>query len=319
MEMDLAPFVGGLFDEIIVAFVVTPSWVIVGLIWLVRLFKEGSVMSFTLTLQVWSRVALDSILIMGICGTSLGIMGMIYNSEFTSTSVDYLYESVKISLLTFAWGGLFTGLAFVIRDKKQNIHFHINSLGLSLTLLTTLALILWQCFESRVPLSYFFLEPNFLKMYAAIFFVCLLACIGKTSNKSLLEVAVDSNITATLGGIALGVCLWFVEGGNYDNSRDAIFLVANFLFVGSIIYLLLYFVALHVDQTDRSDWQTKTWHFAEAASFFIFLIYAPVGATEYLRESTDQANQQANNEAQELRIEQLEAQNKLLTEKVGEV
>ena len=113
-------------------------------------------MSFTLTLQVWSRVALDSILIMGICGTSLGIMGMLYNSEFTSATIDYLYESVKISLLTFAWGGLFTGFAFVIRDKKQSIHFHINSLGLSITMLTTLPIILWQCFETRLPMSFFF-------------------------------------------------------------------------------------------------------------------------------------------------------------------
>ena len=47
-------------------------------------------------------------------------------------------------------------------------------------------------------------------------------------------------------------------------------------------------------------------------------MYAPVGTTEYLRESTDQANQKLNNEAQELRIEQLEAQIKLLTEKIGE-
>ena len=42
--------------------------------------------------------------------------------------------------------------------------------------------------------------------------------------------------------------------------------------------------------------------------FFIVLLYAPVGATEWKRESQDQAVQDANNQAQELRIEQLEAQ-----------
>ena len=41
--------------------------------------------------------------------------------------------------------------------------------------------------------------------------------------------------------------------------------------------------------------------------FFIFLLYAPVGATEWQRESKDQTVQEANNPAQELRIEQLEA------------
>ena len=41
---------------------------------------------------------------------------------------------------------------------------------------------------------------------------------------------------------------------------------------------------------------------------FFFLLYAPVGATEWKREAQDQAIQQANNQAQELRIEQLEAE-----------
>ena len=42
--------------------------------------------------------------------------------------------------------------------------------------------------------------------------------------------------------------------------------------------------------------------------FFVFLVFAPVGVTEWKRESQDQAAQEANNQAQELRIEQLEAQ-----------
>ena len=41
---------------------------------------------------------------------------------------------------------------------------------------------------------------------------------------------------------------------------------------------------------------------------FFFLLYAPVGAKEWQRESKDQAAQEANNQTQELRIEQLEAE-----------
>ena len=96
-------------------------------------------------------------------------------------------------------------------------------------------------------------------------------------------------------------------------------MIATMLSIGCITYLGLYLFALSDGSHQKGNYQTKTWHFAEAAAFFIFLVYAPVGTTEYFRESTDQANQQANNEAQELRIEQLEAQIKLLTEKVGEV
>ena len=59
---------------------------------------------------------------------------------------------------------------------------------------------------------------------------------------------------------------------------------------------------------EQGNYQIKTWHLSEAAVFFMFLLYAPVGATEWKREAQDQAIQQANNQAQELRIEQLEAQ-----------
>ena len=83
--------------------------------------------------------------------------------------------------------------------------------------------------------------------------------------------------------------------------------------------MILYYVSLSRDESHLGDYKTKTWHFAEASSFVVFLILAPVGLTEYSRESTDQANQRVNNEDQQLEINQLKAQIKLLTEKVGEI
>jgi hypothetical protein len=83
--------------------------------------------------------------------------------------------------------------------------------------------------------------------------------------------------------------------------------------------LFLYFWSLLSGRIDDCNYQIKSWHFAEATAFFLFLVYAPVGTTEFMREASDQALLQDQHEAQELRIEQLEAQIKLLTEKVGEV
>ena len=74
------------------------------------------------------------------------------------------------------------------------------------------------------------------------------------------------------------------------------------------MYVFAYIAALFLGTQEQGNYQTKTWHLSEAAVFFIFLLYAPVGATEWNRESQDQAVQEANNQAQELRIEQLEAQ-----------
>jgi len=42
--------------------------------------------------------------------------------------------------------------------------------------------------------------------------------------------------------------------------------------------------------------------------FFVFLVFAPVGITEWKRESQDQAVQEANNQAQQKEIDALKAQ-----------
>ena len=117
----------------------------------------------------------------------------------------------------------------------------------------------------------------------------------------------------------MGIVFWFAEGGDYLNSRNNIFVVARTLFVGALLHVILYYISLSRDESHLGDYKTKTWHFAEASSFVVFLVLAPVGLTEYSRESTDQANQRAINEDQQLEINQLKAQIKLLTQKVGEI
>ena len=97
------------------------------------------------------------------------------------------------------------------------------------------------------------------------------------------------------------------------NPGDAIFITANIITIGCISYLL-YFLSLYRDKRELGDFQIKTWHFTEAASFFIFLIYAPVSSTEYFRESIDQAGIQAQHEAQQPVNRATEAQIRLLTE-----
>ena len=87
---------------------------------------------------------------------------------------------------------------------------------------------------------------------------------------------------------------------------------------GCLFYVIAYIFSLYLGTQERGNYQTKTWHLSEAAVFFIFLLYAPVGATEWQRESKDEAVQEANNQAQELRIEQLEAQIAVLMEQSRE-
>ena len=106
----------------------------------------------------------------------------------------------------------------------------------------------------------------------------------------------------------MGIVLWFKSGGGYEEGRAAIYACALIVMWGTVLYMFAYIASLYCGTQEQGNYQTKTWHLSEGAVFFVFLVFAPVGVTEWKRESQDQAAQEANNQAQELRIEQLEAQ-----------
>ena len=319
MEMDLAPFYGGIFDWIIFFFVLGPSLTAAVFIWLNQSPFKKKDLGIEDLLQIWSRVALDSVIVMGISGTMIGIQGLIANNDASNLSTEQLYATARIALLTFAWGGILAGVAFVIRDQTKKTETRLNGFGLGATILITSYCVLEQCSYTGLSIKSFFLLPTALLLYGGILLSSFGLALIKNKQKVPLIILIESNLTATLGAAALGICHWFMEGANYLESRDAIFLVANIIFLGCVGYLVLYCVSLYLGQRDQGNFQIKTWHFAEAAAFFIFLVYAPVGTTEFMREASDQASLQDQHEAQQLEINQLKAQIKLLTEKVGEV
>ena len=312
MEMDLAPFYGTIFHWEPIGYVFLLSspgvflWFSNKSLWV----KHGSLQ---VLIQSCSRVWLDTALVAGISLTCLGMLGMILGmKDFTK-----LYSTTTTALLTFLWGGILTGVGHSLYRKEIKLSCRLNLWQILLFLVVSLLVIRRVLNDTGNPEMILELSLFLSKYYLPCFLIVFAA--GYNGAKSKILLANNANLVATLGGMAFGIALWFLEGADYMGSLDAIYLVSTILTIGCLTYIVLYVFALYHGVNQRGSYQTKSWHFAEAATFFLFLVYAPVGATEYFRESADQANQQANNEAQELRIEQLEAQIKLLTEKVGEV
>ena len=139
--------------------------------------------------------------------------------------------------------------------------------------------------------------------------VLLLCCsFFKFAGKPWVVSFTDANLLATIGGLGMGIVLWFKSGGGYEDSRAAIYACALIVMWGTVLYMFAYIASLFLGTQEQGNYQTKTWHLSEAAVFFIFLLYAPVGATEWKRESQDQAAQEANNQAQQREIDALKAQ-----------
>ena len=95
MEMNLPPLKGGLFDWVVFSFVIGPTLAIVLAIWINHWIVEREFLGPRDVLQVWSRASLDSVLVMGILSTTLGIQGMTVHHDVTSSDTEPAYRTVR--------------------------------------------------------------------------------------------------------------------------------------------------------------------------------------------------------------------------------
>ena len=76
--------------------------------------------------------------------------------------------------------------------------------------------------------------------------------------------------------------------------------------------MTFYMLVLISNREHDVNLRIKTWHFTEAFAFYAFLVFAPIGATEYFRESADQTALQAQHASQQSEIDELKARLKEL-------
>ena len=77
---------------------------------------------------------------------------------------------------------------------------------------------------------------------------------------------------------------------------------------GSLVHVNWYFIVMATEKQPDAQLRIKTWHFTEAFAFFTFLVYAPIGTTEYFRESANQKALQEQHENQQSEIDSLKAE-----------
>lgn len=269
-----------------------------------------------------ARSWLDTGMVAGVLVAAIELVSAIGDSQTNAAAsvgdadIKGVYSYAAYVLSAFIWGGILTGAGYCMLDEESELRIQNHPIYLAVAALPTLYIVI--SYLNGTPLA---ATAYFSNSYALQFWLVpliLLAVFGIKRREPLLVTLTNANIVATLTGMAFGIALWFVEGASWIESIDAVFVTVNVLFLGCLLYLVLYLFAVWQNLDKETNYRTKTWHIAESAAFFIFLLFAPVGSTEYLREKTDQTAQHQNNEAQQLRIEQLEAQIKLLSAKVGE-
>ena len=275
----------------------------------------GSEGLFRTFFHCWAKVSIEFGLILAILGIAMAVVGITINF-----SGDGLFATLPSALVGTCTAVMCAATGYAFRNSADAVEYRIGKIQWIFFWAITPLFIFYQIGMTGVSFSKTYLQPEFIFIFFPL--LCLLTYSGIRAKKSYILSAIEAIFSITMLGIVLGISSWFINADDFNASREAIVLTGLVFFWGAWLHLLINTVSLvfpSKTDSEAANLGIKTWHYCEAASFFLFLVFAPVGATEYQREATDQANQQANNEAQQLEINQLKAQIKLLTKKVGEV
>ena len=259
-------------------------------------------------LYAWSKIALDTSLVWGIALASAGLIGMTLNID--DNPAIGLGTSITIALSVLVFSGMVTVVGHVLEKKNLTANLHLGLLDSYIGSFVPSFFVIFMIDATGVSFYGGFFHPILWPIQFAL--TAALFVLGIASNKPWRSSFFEANLGATLLLMALGITAWFLNWSNFTESIDSIYLVANVVFWGAIYHVYFYFFTLKGTGDQDANLKIKTWHFTEAFAFYAFLVYAPIGATEYLRESADQKALQEQHEDQESEIDKLKARLKEL-------
>ena len=254
-------------------------------------------------LYAWSKIALDTSLIWGIGLASAGLIGMTLNISNDSSG---LGTSITIALSVLICSGVVTALGYILEKKNVRANLHLSPFDKYFGSFVPSGFIIAMIDGTGVPFFGNFFHPYLWPLQFTL--TAVLFIFGVASKKPWRYSFFEANLGATLLLMALGISAWFLNWSSFTESIDSIFLVAHVVFWGAMSHVYFYYFTLTGTGHQDANLKIKTWHFTEAFAFYAFLVYAPLGATEYLRESTDQRALQEQHENQQSEIDYLKAE-----------
>ena len=204
---------------------------------------------------------------LGILGALISTSQIITNSEIE----DDLTPAIAVMLLTVFYGGLVSILGRYFDKNEQSEIIALSNYDL-VVCIGIVVLIGWSSISSHET----FLNPVALLIFGA--FLGLGLVVYNFRKKKLAQLLLDAGTGATLLCLVIALIVWFGKGYP-DGSVLALGTIA--IFYGTLIFIITFFISLRTGEYYAVNFDIKIWHIAEAASFFIFLIFAPMNLFQY--------------------------------------
>ena len=204
---------------------------------------------------------------LGIVGTLIGACQIVT----TRNELDDLNPAIAVMLVTVFYGGLVSVLGRYFDKDEQSEIIALSNYDLAVCI-GIVVLIGWASISSHET----FLNPVALLIFGA--FLGLGLVVYNFRKKKLAQLLLDAGTGATLLCLVIALIVWFAKGYP-DGSVLELGTIA--IFYGTLIFIITFFISLRTGEYYAVNFDIKIWHIAEAASFFIFLIFAPMNLFQY--------------------------------------
>ena len=207
-------------------------------------------------------------------GLPLGIVGVLIGAcqiVTTGNVQNDLNPAIAVMLLSVFYGGLVSVLGRYFDKNEQSEITALSNYDL-MVCIGIVMLIGWASISSHET----FLNPVALLIFGA--FLGLGLVVYNFRKKKLAQLLLDAGTGATLLCLIIALIVWFGKGYP-DGSVLALGTIA--IFYGTLIFIITFFISLRTGEYYAVNFDIKIWHIAEAASFFIFLIFAPMNLFQY--------------------------------------
>ena len=118
---------------------------------------------FNIVGQCFGRVALDIGLVIGICGSAIGVVVMTLSPQ-----VDYM-RTTSIVLLNMLWGGIFVGLGYFLHNPAIAIKARISKWGVCFSLFFAVGGFFFLIDSTQLEYVSTFLLPIFSEAFVPYF------------------------------------------------------------------------------------------------------------------------------------------------------
>ena len=237
-----------------------------------------------------------------ILGLPFGLVGMLMGlsnstlillpEEISTGSLEQSPISLSFTLLGVLYGGFASLIAYLFRPEKivsevnrvSRIDFTVVCFGILACWLFP-----WTLGLSHIPSISTYISIPAISILGSVCITALYS--GRLLKKSVCKSLSEASVYTAVIGVLIGLIQWLSSGLN-PTVQNVQFSTLIMLY-SLILYIFTYLYSVYVSEIKQTNYMQKNWHLAEACSFYLFLIFAPISISDYLYNEKENIEQKA--------------------------